>query len=177
MSKTEIPVSQIDIGLGLCAKNIRRFVEDVDILLDNSSILHATALAIFACEELAKYSELKRARTSTDGPVISVDSRLFSNHPYKQKLAGELLPKDALVLSPAAFDAASFDSRCFQTEDVGVSPMLRLDCVFVDWKDNGWVFGSTIQINRLKQFAQSILEVLNELECSPPQVTTEENPN
>jgi len=168
MSKVEIPVSQLGIGLQLCAKNIRRFVEDVDILLENSSILHATALAIFASEELAKYSKLKQAKKLAAGATASVDARLFWDHAYKQKLAGELIPKDALVLSPAVLGAEFFDSRCFQTEDVGVSNALRLDCVFVNWKETGWVYGSAVQIGRLKQFTQGILDVLSKLESSPP---------
>ena len=105
--KIEIPVSQIDIGLGLCAKNTRRFVEDVDILLENSSILHATALAIFAAEELVEYSELRKAKISATDPNGKVDGRLFWNHPYKQELAKDLLPKKTrsfcllLILTPS----------------------------------------------------------------------------
>jgi len=167
-SKVEIPVSQLGIGLGLCAKNIRRFVEDADILLENSSILHATALAIFASEELAKYSELKQAKKLATGTTASVDARLFWNHSYKQKLAGELIPKDALVLSPALFGAEFLDSRLFQTEDIEASHTLRLDCVFVNWKETGWVYGSTVQTGRLKQFTQNILDVLGKLESGSP---------
>jgi AbiV family abortive infection protein len=166
MSNIEIPVSQIDIGLGLCAVNIRRFVEDVNILLENSSILHATALAIFAVEELAKYSELKKAKISATGPNAQVEKRLFYLHEYKQELAKEFLPKDALILSPAVFDAGVFDSKVFQTEGVGVSDATRLECIFVDWKDGHWIYGASVQISRLRQLTQYVLDTLTKLESS-----------
>jgi AbiV family abortive infection protein len=168
MSNVEIPVNQLDRGLGLCAENIRRFIEDVDLLLEHSSTLHATALAIFASEELAKYSELRKAKQSATGQTASVDARLFRSHQHKQELARALIPKDALILSPAAFDAEAFDSRDFQTEDVEVSPALRLDCVFVDWQDGEWAYGSTVEVDRLKQFTQAILGVLKALESGAP---------
>lgn len=56
----EIPVNKIDEGLGQIAKNIRRFVGDVDALLRSGrSDWHAIALPIFAFEELGKYHKLR----------------------------------------------------------------------------------------------------------------------
>jgi AbiV family abortive infection protein len=168
MSKIKIPVAQVDTGLRLCAQNIRRFIEDTSALLERSSLIHATALAIFAVEELAKYSELKKAKMLTTGSNLRVDSRLFKRHEYKQKLAKSLLPKDALILSPAYFAAKYFDPKYFQTEDVEVSDALRLDCIFVNWKDGKWVYGSNAESNRLKRLAQNVLDTLTKLESSSP---------
>jgi AbiV family abortive infection protein len=186
MSSTEIPVTQLDTGLKICAANIRQFVKDVDILLENSSIFHATTLAIFAVEELAKYSELERVKRLANGPTVQVDDRLFRSHPYKQGLAKKLISNEAWILAPAVFEPAYFDSKYFDSRyfatgsskpEVTVSPTLRLDCSFVNWKDGGWVYGSGIQMDRLKQFAENILDVLAEFESSPPKVTSEESPN
>jgi hypothetical protein len=98
---------------------------------------------------------------------VPVDDRLFYDHRHKQELARKLIPQDALILVPAYFDLQYFDTECFQTEDVEVSPTLRLDCVFVNWKDGKWVHGSDIETDRIKKFTQAILDALNSLESTP----------
>lgn len=153
----------------LCARNIRRFINDIRILLNDTSDWHAIAFAVFAFEELAKYSELKKAKESGTEGVVMVDERLFgigkNPHWYKQDIASRLIPQEAMTLIPAGFDPAYFDSG-FQTESVEVSPRLRLDCVFVDWRDGQWVHGSPVIPDRIRGFANAILDVLNKLESS-----------
>jgi AbiV family abortive infection protein len=160
----EIPVSKIGEGLRLCANNIRRFINDVRILLKEPSEWHAIASVIFAFEELAKYSELKKAKNCASQDVVTVDKRLFYSHKYKQKIAERLIPQGTMILSDAYFDPNYFDSQFFQTESVEASPRLRLDCVFVNWRDGHWVHGTPVIPQRIETFTEAILEALNQLE-------------
>lgn len=163
---TEIPISTIDDGLRLCDRNIRQFAKDVRVLLRESSDYHAIAMAIFAFEELAKYSELRKAKESGTENSVKVDKRLLGGpeaHIYKQKIASKLIPPEAMIVMPAGFDPAYFDSKYFMTVDVRVSPPLRLDCLFVNWKEEErtWDLGCPVIPDQIMKFTDAIL---NELE-------------
>jgi len=159
-----IPTSMLDEGLRLCANNIRRFVLDNYLLMRDASDWHALASAIFAFEELAKYSELKLAKESATCAEVEIDTRLFRDHKYKQDIATKLLPPNAVELFPPHFDRKFFSSIYFDTEGTAVSPELRLDAVFVNWKDGQWVHGSPFLPERMKNFIDGILNCLNRLE-------------
>jgi len=162
----EIPTNKIDDGLRLCDRNIRQFVKDAHILMKESSDYHAIAFAIFAFEELAKYSELKKAKESATQSTVKIDKRLLGGreaHRYKQNIARKLIPPEAMIVMPAGFDPAGFDSKGFTTEDVEISPPLRLDCLFVNWKEEEgtWDLGCPVLPDQIKKFTDAIL---NELE-------------
>lgn len=77
----EIPLGKIDNGLLLIKRNIQKLAQDTKTLLDEGSDHHAIVLAIFAFEELAKYSELKKCKESAleaGDRTLSVDSRFIS---------------------------------------------------------------------------------------------------
>jgi AbiV family abortive infection protein len=161
----EIPADKIGDGLRLCDRNIRQFAKDVRILLKESSDYHAIALAIFAFEELAKYSELRKAKESATQGTVKIDKRLLGGpgaHRYKQDIARKLIPPEAMIVMPAAFDPAHFDSKHFMTEDVKVSPTLRLDCVFVNWKEEEgrWDLGCPVLPDQIRKFTDAILDEL-----------------
>jgi hypothetical protein len=110
----EIPTNKIDDGLRLCDRNIRQFVKDVRILKKESSDYHAIALAIFAFEELAKYSELKKAKESATQSTVKIDKRLLGGpgaHSYKQNIARKLIPSEAMIVMLAAFDGRPYRAR------------------------------------------------------------------
>jgi len=167
-----IPVSQIDEVLRLCARNIRRFINDMGILLKDSSDWHAIALAIFAFEELAKYSELRKSKESAAQDIVMVDERLFGKgkdpHGYKQNIARNLIQQDAMILIFPYFDSTYFDARHFHAEPDEMSHALRLDCVYVNWKDGKWIHGTPVVPDRIMMFTEAILDRLNRLESGSP---------
>jgi AbiV family abortive infection protein len=164
-----IPIARLPEGLRLCAQNIRDFVADAQLLLSKGHGLHAIALAIFAFEELGKYSELHRLAAEAikkgENNVIVKDA-LFRSHDYKQDIAKRLVPSDSMILLPTYFDHKYFDPEFFQTEDVtvGTNPKLRTECVFVDWVEADWRFGTPHDTERLKKFLNSIMDELNKLD-------------
>jgi AbiV family abortive infection protein len=163
----EIPTSKIDDGLRICDRNIRQFVKDARILLKESSDYRAIALAIFAFEELAKYSELKKAKESATESTVKIDRRLLGGpgaHSYKQNLARKLIPPEAMIVMAAAFDPAHL-TKYFMAEDVKVSPILRLDCIFVNWKEEEgtWDLGCPVLPNQITNFTDAILNELERL--------------
>jgi AbiV family abortive infection protein len=171
MGTVEIPTGKLDEGLALCAENIRRLVRDVHVLLQDSSVAHATVFAIIACEELAKHSELRKAKRSATADSVLVNELLFRGrdaHQLKQDLARKLVPEHVDVLAPAAFDDSHFNPEFFHTEDTEVSNQLRLDCLFVNWDRKGgkWVHGAVIEGDRLRKFVHDVLDALDDLESN-----------
>jgi AbiV family abortive infection protein len=128
---------------------------------------HALAAAIFAFEELAKYSELRSAKKSATSAEVEVDERLFKDHKYKQDKARQLLPSEAVDLFPAGFDRQLYDQSWFDMQTTTVTPSLRLDAVFVNWKEGHWIHGTPFLPERLKSFVDEILNCLHRLETGP----------
>ncbi|MGD0422486.1 MAG: AbiV family abortive infection protein [Candidatus Bathyarchaeia archaeon] len=161
-----IPLTRLPEGLRLCAQNIRDFVVDAEQLLSKGHDYHAVALAIFAFEELGKYSELKKLgeeATKTGTTNVTVKDDLFRLHDYKQNIAKQLLPVDTMILIPAYFSDIYFSPKYFRTKAVKVEPSLRLECVFVDWINDDWRYGTPHDTERLKKFLGAIIDALNKL--------------
>ena len=161
-----IPLTRLPEGLKLCAQNIRDFVVDARQILLKGHGYHAVALAIFAFEELGKYSELKtlgEESSKTGTSNVAVKDTLFRSHDCKQEIAKQLLPPDAMILIPAYFSDIYFSPKYFGTEEVRVEPNLRLECVFVDWLDGDWRYGTPHDTERLKKFLDAVMDALNKL--------------
>jgi AbiV family abortive infection protein len=161
-----IPVSRLQEGLKLCAQNVRDFVVDAENVLAKGHGYHAIALAIFAFEELGKYSELKRLGEDANkisAANLPVKDDLFRSHDYKQNIAKQLIDPGTMILLPAYFDSAYFDSAYFDTEEVTIKSTLRLECVFVDWLEEDWRYGTPHDTERLRKFLEAIIEALNKL--------------
>jgi hypothetical protein len=129
------------------------------------------ALAIFALEELAKYYVLKRGKdhaTRNHMASVEVEEALFgrgrkNSHKHKLEIARKekLIPPDKWAINTARFNSAYFDSAYFDTEDVVVSAALRTQNIFVDWKNGEWVHGTALEVARVKDFADSIIQSLD----------------
>jgi AbiV family abortive infection protein len=161
-----IPLTRLPEGLRLCAQNIRDFIVDAENLLSKGHGYHAVALAIFAFEELGKYSELKRLgeQSSKMGASnVTVKDGLFRSHDHKQKIAQQLLPAETMILIRAYFSDVYFSPKYFGTEEVRVEPNLRLECVFVDWLGDDWRYGTPHDTERLKKFLDAVMNALNKL--------------
>ena len=161
-----IPLTRLPEGLRLCAQNIRDFVVDAEHLLSKGHGYHAVALAIFAFEELGKYSELKRLgeQSSKMGASnVTVKDDIFRSHDHKQKEAKQLLLAETMILIPAYFSDTYFGPPYFGTKEVRVDPNLRLECVFVDWLGDDWRYGTPHDTERLKKFLDAVVNALNKL--------------
>ena len=161
-----IPLGRLEEGLDLCAQNVRDFVLDAKNLLSNGHGYHAVALAIFAFEELGKYSELKRLGEESakiGASSLKVKDDLFRLHNYKQDIAKQLVPADTMILIPRYFSDTYFSPKYFGTKEVMVEPNLRLECVFVDWLNGDWRYGTPHEPERLKKFLNAIIDALNKL--------------
>ncbi len=165
----EIPVQALTVGLRECAKNIRRFRKDIEILLKSSSYWHAIALAIFACEELGKYRALLEAKKTATGDTARVDKIIFGfrgrlSHEHKMRLAQEILPAEALTLVPRYVISPAHHPII--VEKVEASADMRLACLFLDWdqKTKEWTFGTPVSSDHVRRFAEAIIETLYNLE-------------
>lgn len=155
-------MDRLQEGMRLCARNIRSYLQGVQLLLEHSHDLgdwHAVILAIFAFEELAKFAQLKEAKEKATTDKVEIDDRLFRDHEYKQELARKLIDEESRKL----IDEASLPPA-FRGETVEISPLLRLDCAFVDWKDDQWIHGAPLIPNNLRRFKESIAQALCSLE-------------
>jgi AbiV family abortive infection protein len=129
---------------------------------------HAIAMSIYALEELAKYFQLLAAKKSATGSTLELDERLFGrergSHKYKIEIGRKLIPQEAMNIFPKSFDPVYFDPKHFKSEDTFISEALRLETLFVDWKDGKWVHGTPILAERIKNFTDEILNALVKLE-------------
>ena len=171
MDYYEIPVQKLDEGLKQCAKNIRQFKKDVEVLLKSASNWHAIALAIFACEELGKYRALLEAKKIASGGIGKVDKLIFGfggrrSHEYKMQLAQERLPAEALTLIPRYVISSAHDP--ITIDKVEASAQIRLTCLFLDWnpKTKDWDFGTPMNPDHLTGLVDAVIAALNKLETS-----------
>jgi AbiV family abortive infection protein len=174
--KCTVPLDRVDSGLDLIAGNIRRLIEDHSALMREESDWHAVALAIFALAEVAKYYVLKRKKDDAikrQMTSVEVEELLFgrgrgNSHKYKLDIARKehLIPPDTWTIHSARYNRAYYDSAHYDTEDVVVSAALRTRNTFVDWKQGEWEHGTVLEASRLKDFADSIIHTLDQLETS-----------
>lgn len=169
-----IPVSKLEFGLNCCARNIRDLALDAETLLGREyptreSHAHAIALAIFALEELAKYSEIKKAKQTATGDTVEIDERLFRSHDYKQKIAQELVPEDARVLFAENFVREHLLPDSDKTERIDVSPRQRTVCLFLDWNKKlaEWSLGIPVDTTLVSKLIKAIRDALVKLESNP----------
>jgi AbiV family abortive infection protein len=172
--KCKIPLDRIDSGLDLISRNIRRLIGDHYALMKEGSDWHAVGLAIFALEELVKYYVLKQKKDEAikkQMTSVEVEELLFgrgrgNSHRYKLDIARNehLIPPETWTIHTARLDRAYFDSAYFDAEDIVVSAALRTRNMFVDWREREWEHGTVLETLRLKNFADSIIRTLDELE-------------
>ena len=171
--KRTIPMDRIDTGLDITAGNIRRLIQDHYALMRDGSDWHAVALAIFALEELAKYYVLKHGKDDAIRnrmTSVEVEELLFgrgrNSHKRKLDIARKerLIPPDMWTIYTARYGPAAYGSAHYDTEDVTVTAALRTQNIFVDWKDGEWVHGTVLEVARIKNFADSIIQSLDQLE-------------
>ena len=182
MSKTvTIPRDKLQEGMNLCAKNIRAYLKEIQLILGDPHDYyswHGVVLAIFGLEELSKYSELKRAKDSAKTNKVEIDSRLFGgreSHEYKQDLARKLVGEEDMKLI-----SAKWFKPDLRITDVEISPELRLNCAFVNWKvkSGEWVVGTPLVPSKLSNLVRDIAKALESLEnvlSSPPQLSSSQN--
>jgi len=164
---TIIPTDRLQEGMNLFARNIRGYLQDVQLLLDpkkphDCSEWHAVMLAIFAFEELAKFAQLKEAKekaATNKADKVEMDDRLFRKHEYKQELGRKLIDKEPLKL----IDMTSLPPP-FEGETVTITHSLRLHCAFVDWENDQWIFGTPLIPNNIRKFCDAIAMKLHSLE-------------
>ncbi len=121
-------------------------------------------------EELAKYSESKRAKqTAAKGTIVTVDDRLFAgreSHKHKLSIAKGLVPVDSLTLLSANDIEGLLPKGISKGKDTVVSEMSRLESLFVDWKKGQSVHGTPVLPYRLKKLSEEILNAMNILETT-----------
>jgi len=166
MDYYEIPVQKLDEGLKQCAKNIRQFKKDVEVLLKSASDWHAIAFAVYACEELGKYRALLEARKTASGGSGQVNKLIFGgrrSHEHKMQLAFGLLPPKARTLIPR-YVVGRRDPIIIEKGEV--SAAIRLDCLYLNWNPDtkDWDLGTPASPNHIRGFVDDIIDVLNKLE-------------
>jgi AbiV family abortive infection protein len=134
-------------GLRMILSNVSRYVRDTRALLKDNSIEHATLLAMYAAEELAKasllYQTLERGKPA-------VDLQLFRGkqaHERKMDEARRLLG-DSVLLQSSVYGRARFPF-ILGAADVEATPELRMDCTFVDFREGKWKFGALFAAEHL----------------------------
>jgi AbiV family abortive infection protein len=149
-------------GIHLILQNIRNYLKDARVLVSSGSVEHATLLTIYGAEELGKASLLFQ---TVQASKPEVDMRLFRGqnaHETKmteaRRLLGSLLLLQSSILGRARFPFI------LGAKEVEASPGLRMDCTFVDFRDDKWVFGATFLRDHLQELLFEIEKQCDVLE-------------
>lgn len=130
--------------------NVSRYVRDARLLLNDSSVEHATLLAMYAAEELGKASLLCQ---SLEKSKPAVNLRLFQGsraHKVKMDEARRLVG-DSVLLQSSVFGRARLPF-ILGAPEVEATPELRMDCTFVDFREGNWKFGAPFATEHLDTF-------------------------
>ncbi len=169
-SKAMVKISRavMSVGLGLCISNVGRYIEDTRILIYRNSI-HAAITLIFGLEEMGKLAHFLASMKGNNDPV-EIDDRIFREHEFKLTVARGLLGADALILHEGDFDEEDF-SADFDIS-TNVSPVLRLSCTFVDYKDGDWLYGEPFDRQRFQELVDTLERRFGELRAEAEKVMT-----
>ena len=165
----KISRSVMSVGLGLCISNVERYIQDTRILSYNNSI-HAAMTLIFGLEEMGKLAHFLASMKANRDPV-EIDNRVFWEHGFKFTVARKLLGDDALILYEGDFDEEDF-SADFDTS-TEVSPVLRLSCTFVDYKDGDWLYGEPFDKRRFQELVDAMERRFEELKAEAEKLMAE----
>lgn len=130
--------------------NVSRYVRDARLLLNDSSVEHATLLAMYAAEELGKASLLCQ---SLEKGQPAVDLQLFRGsraHEMKMDEARRLVG-DSVLLQSSIVGRARIPF-ILGAPEVEATPELRMDCTFVDFREGKWKFGALFAKEHLDTF-------------------------
>lgn len=142
----EIPVSQVAQGIELCKQNITDFLEDARNIMDKGKLYHAYVSFEFALEEFGKIVMLKEAlaSSSANGKILA-SNQIFTNHKGKcQKAIEKLGPEFKSIYHGDWFLAMIIGMWPLSFGGTVVSHQTRLNCAFVDYKNNAWAIGAQI---------------------------------
>jgi AbiV family abortive infection protein len=152
----EIAVNQVPEGITLCKQNILDFLDDARNIIEKGKLHHAYVSFEFALEEFGKIVMLKEALAVSNNGKISLDKH-FRDHIGKSEKAIERLGPDFKSV---------YKMHWFLAQCLGVWPLFfgtatghqtRLNCAFVNYKNNKWTIGATIDKDKF-------IHLINELE-------------
>ncbi len=161
MATFEISEDYTRHGIRLILDNVSQYVKDARLLVSDSSVAHATVLTLYASEELGKASLLFQAK---ENRKFVVDSRLFRSknaHRLKMEEARHLLG-DSVILQSSVIGRARVPF-ILGAPDVEASPNLRMDCTYVDFRDEKWVFGASFPVEHLANLLNRLEEEASRL--------------
>jgi hypothetical protein len=169
-NSVSIPVSKLSEGIAFCGLNISMFLFEIDKLMTPPVAYlnggHAAAFAVYALEELAKYSEMVSAQNSAKGETVQFDKRLFGSgrgsHQYKLEIAMDLLPKEAFEIF-SNINPSVYDRDVYTPDEFIVSGALRLASIYVDRRDGWWLYFPPVVAGRLLKLRQEIEKALKNL--------------
>jgi len=145
-------------------------VDDSQLLASNGNLSHATAMSVFAIEELVKYRYLKDERTKADAArvaILKADGRIFGHgrrsHEFKINLAKQwkLIPDDAWEIHKGYWNSKYWGRPWWDTERV-LDPKLRLESIFVDYDQelHVWINAPLVDAEKLRYANEPILKAL-----------------
>lgn len=151
----------------MCLLNSSQFLVDASLIHSHkkrSKYDHSVASVQFAIEELGKSSILRKKLQETEENIIEVPNNLFGgrgSHQLKETEAWTILSPELRVLARKAFEPDCFDPRFFVTEDVELSHEERLQCLFVNFKDDIPTLGVAVESDKFVKLLKGIEKEIN----------------
>lgn len=152
-----IPRDRMETGIKLCLSRVSEYLLDAERLSDRldagqGTLQDAAILVTFAVEELGKAIILrKRSEEQIGADIVKVEHQVFGGrdaHEHKQSEAFRLIDSSLKRLHRAGFGPGFGPG--FDIHNVDISPDIRLQLSFIDFKNSDWSQPPPVEPRRLK---------------------------
>jgi AbiV family abortive infection protein len=140
----EIPVSEFPKGFEKCKENIFDFLKESKTILAIGKICHAYIYFEFALEEYGKIKMLKQSLANATSDKVLVNNKVFRSHENKCEEAILALGSEFESIYEGVWEKGVWAKGVWYAEETEVSHKTRLKCAFVDYLNNEWVTGVTL---------------------------------
>ena len=140
----EIPKNHFPKGVEKCKENIIDFLNESRTVMATGKIYHAYVSFEFALEEYGKIKMLKQSLVNTIGDKVLVNNKVFKSHENKCEEAISALGSEFEAIYDGVWEKGVWAPGVWYEEETEVSHNTRLKCAFVDYLNNDWVIGVTL---------------------------------
>jgi AbiV family abortive infection protein len=161
----KVPESLIKEGIDLCKSNIIDYLTEAKLIISQGRAYHAVISVEFALEEFGKLLLIKESAQNPVNGVVDINGKRksktveFCDHKRKVERALAIVdPKGSYRTILRIWPEGMWQKGMWDEPEI--SSNTRLECAFVDFRNNKWTLRTKIDDNLLSQFINQLeLEV------------------
>ena len=163
--KRDVPISKINEGVAFCKRNIVDYIKDARLIIKDGRPYHAVINVEFALEEFGKALLIIKAKQNSPTNKVDINGKKKGNFvefcDHNRKVDRALALIDPTDDYRTIFRMA--EKGCFEKgilDEPEINHETRLECSFVEYKNNKWNLRTSIDEQLLNTFIDHLeLEV------------------